>query len=291
MPILTKVSISCENLGQYTPFNDTDQPRTEQFRIAKLVAKDGIDTSAYDPYRQGVEIRNNRQRFLGMLPKMWAGNLCHAIQPSAIGQARSFVEFNNSVTFEEKPTYNPVAYLTDPNYPLPIIFNEGPQQEEVASMEPFIIPFRKHDTYSNYFPRGPHGTVELGGNTHDMGNGRFGTEKLEQFQDYAIPTISNPYLEEGEYFFGNVLIEGFTDPDQRAIEPFDDTSFDRFIQQIRTSQPDFIEVLKMKRLNLDEDLRQVYGRRSASAGYSVYGPNMASYGTDSIAYGNMARGS
>lgn len=286
------MTLSCENLGEFTPFNDTDQPRTEQFRIAKLVAKDGIDTSAYDPFRQGVEIRNNRQLFIGMLPKMWAGNLCHAVQPSAIGQVRSFTEYDNSPRFEEKPKYNPVLYLTDPNYPLPLIFNEGPQQEEIASMEPFIIPFKKPDTYSNFFPRAPHGTAELGGNTHDIGNGRFGTEALEQFEDYQMPGVSNPFYEEGEQYFGGVLIEGFIEPNLKTVTPFDDTIFDQFIdQQIQTNSTDFMEILKNRDINLDEDIRQVYRRRSKSAGYDVYGSNAALYGTDSVAYHGLVRGS
>lgn len=281
----------CENLGKYTPFNDTDQPRTEQFRIAKHVAKDGIDTSPYDPYRQGVEIRNNRQRFIGMMPKMWAGNSCHAIQPSAIGQPRDFVEFTDKTEFDDLMIrFDPVRYITDSHYPLPILFNEGPQQEEIASMEPFIIPFRKHDTYSNYFPRAPRGTVELGGNTHDLGHGRFGTEALEQFS-YLSPSQPNPFLDEGEYFFGNVKIDGYVEPDQRETLPFDDTVDDYLVQQVSSLDVDLIETLKRMRLNLDNDIRGVYRKRSTSAGYSVYGPQAAVYGTDSVAYMGMVRGS
>lgn len=297
----------CENLGKFTPFNDTDDNRTEQARLSLSYNKNGIDTKTYDSYRQGVELKGNKYRFLGMQPKMGSGNICHYTYPNPIGQSRTFTEYFNNTTFTEKPKFSPVDYINGMNYPLPLIFNEGPQQEEVASVEPFIIPYKKRDTYSNYFPRAPRGFVQLGGNVRDVGNGNFGTDALKQFVEFSYSGENNtydPFLDDGEELFGDVAaavkFEGFIDPDLRTIRPFDDMLENDWLrgQYINDSILDeqyvengvnlsLIDVLK---INFHNDIRQSYGQKSATAGYDVYGKNMAKCGTDSIVYSGMMLG-
>jgi hypothetical protein len=49
--------------------------------------------------------------------------------------------------------------------------------------------------------------------------------------------------------------------------------------------------LKKLKIELDEDIRETYTVKSATAGYSVYGPSQAIYGTDSITFNGWLRGS
>ena len=54
---------------------------------------------------------------------------------------------------------------------------------------------------------------------------------------------------------------------------------------------DFIAKLKLLHIELDDDIRETYTQKSATAGYSVYGPQQSLYGTDSIAFTGWLRGS
>src|SRR5690606_30726142 len=130
-------------IGQFTPFNDTDKPRIQQ-AIQIIDAVQGYDTTQIDRFRQGVNVRLPQHLYKTTQPKIWSGRFDHQTKVITFGQARSFVEYDDSTIFREKPEFNPVWFIEDrENYPYPIIFNDGPQQEEEASIEPFTIPMRK----------------------------------------------------------------------------------------------------------------------------------------------------
>ena len=285
----------CENEDtlEYTPFNDTNEPRTQQFRIGFTTAKAAMDTIQIDPYRQGVSIRNDRHRFLGMAPKLGTGHPCHFLGQKTIGQPRDFTEYENDPAWLEIPEFNPVWYIQDPNYPLPIINNQGPMEEEAAIIMPFTIPARKDSVpVASYFPRGVHANLGSGNTSVDP---QGGNNVIEQCVSYDLPLTPNAFLDEGDEYHGTLLensvhVEGFVPFVQRAIEPFNDTEDEVLVRQIQTTDPSFISALHALDYDLSEDIRGTFKKKSATAGSSVYGPEAARYGTDSIAYSGLVRG-
>lgn len=136
------------NMAEFTPFNDSPQV----VYIPTNTGTGGIATLEIDPFRQGVEIQTNSRKFFGIQPKLWSGNDGHYTTLNIIGQARSFTEFTNTPLWTELPIFDPVAYLSlASSYPLPIIFNDGPQQQEETTMEPISIPFKKHTNEGPFF--------------------------------------------------------------------------------------------------------------------------------------------
>ena len=186
---------------EFEAFNDTNEPRIQQLKIGFASASQGIDTRAIDSYRQGVSIRTISHRFAGMQPKFNSGNPCHFTSVNTIGQSRDFVQYTESSIFKEIPRFNPVGYLVDPYYPLPLKFNGGGAEEEEAIIEPFIIPFRKDYHISNYYARGVHGSIESG-NSIDVGYGKIGGDTVEQFIPYDQPEGSFHFLDEGQSYMG-----------------------------------------------------------------------------------------
>lgn len=188
--------------GQFTPFQDSDTPRVESAVQNFVSATQGYDTTVFNQYRQGVSMRIARHVYETTQPKIWAGNLKHAVRVVTIGQARDFTEFENTPEFEELPEFNPVWYIEDETYPFPIIFNNGPQQEEEAIIEPFTIPFRKANPFGNFVPRTPRGSLE-DGNNFDNYDG--GTTRVEQFIEYNSPVTPRFFLDEGAEYVGTII--------------------------------------------------------------------------------------
>lgn len=283
-----------ENLptGEFTPFNDTDNPQVVESVQLFTSATQGYDTSTIDRFRQGVEMRIPKHVYSSTQPKLWTGNLKHKINLTTYGQARSFVEFDNSKIFDEKPEFNSVWYINDPNYPLPIVFNDGPQEEEEAIIEPFTIPMRKNTNEGPFYPRSPKASLEDGNNFDNL-NG--GTTRVEQFIEYSLPLEPRFFLDEGQSYFGgitsgSIIIEGFTPFINRNIDPFNDTKFETIVDGIQTTDTTFIAELMKLDFDLSEDIRGTFARKSATAGNVVYGPDSAKYGTDSITYCGLTRG-
>lgn len=277
--------------GQFFPFQDTDAPRVQKAVQNFVSATQGYDTTVFDVYRQGVSIRTSKHLYSTTQPKIWAGNLNHAVRIVTIGQARDFTEFENSPKFEELPEFNPQWYIEDQTYPFPIVFNNGPQQEEEAIIEPFSIPFRKADSFGNFVPRTPKANLEDGNNFENYDGG---STRVQQFIEYNQPRTPRFFLDEGVEYFGPVtnavMIEGYVAFIQRDADPFDDTRDERIVEQISTSDATFISRLKELDFDLSEDIRGTFDKKSATAGGDVYGPDSARYGTDSIAYRGLIRG-
>jgi hypothetical protein len=208
---------------EYSPFNDTDGPRIEQSVITFASGKQGIDTREIDGLRQGVSIKTHKHRFASTQPKIWAGNLNHFVLVRTIGQARSFTEYENSTAFEERPRFNPVQYIEDPEYPFPITFNNGPQQEEEAIIEPFTIKFRKNDNEGKFPAHMVRGSIEDGNNfENEDGSSNF----VEQFIELTPPNEPRFFLDEGQAYFGSRQLADVLDltHDPQVLYRLDDYS-------------------------------------------------------------------
>jgi len=191
---------------EFFAFNDTDRPRVEEAINNFASASQGIDTTLIDPFRQGVELTTHKQVYNTTQPKIWAGNLKHRVKLTTYGQARDFTQYDNSPNFLEKPIFDPVWYIEDPTYPHPIIFNDGPMQEEEAIVEPFSIPFRiKNSAEGPYYPHSVRGSLEDGNNLDSLDGG---TTRIEQFVEYNAPKTARFFLDEGQAYFGTQLPTG-----------------------------------------------------------------------------------
>lgn len=269
----------------------------------------GMNTTAFDKLRQGVEMRLPKHVYGGTQPKLWAGNLLQ--RPRTFlpyGEARTWTEYENTTEYYDNTIpFNPVQYIQSQNnnintYPFPIYFNDGPQEGQEAIMEPLTIPFRAATSYvEGAFPaRRPKGNLEDGNPTPDIPQSN---NRVYQFIEYNSPLTPDPYLDAGQEYIGAgsiedaIIREGYVDFVLRLGDPFNDREKVISIVKelyIETSTPEgqaFASAILKLDIGLDDDIRGSYTQKSATAGYDVYGPGQARYGTDSIAYSGWGRGS
>lgn len=302
---------------EFFPYDDTTLTFPSELRIGSTPedviaiynqSGSGMDTSAFDKLRQGVEMRRPVHVYGSTQPKLWAGNLSHRPQEFIpYGEARTWTEFENTTQYYDNTVpFDPISYIKSQEngnntYPFPIYFNDGPQQGQEAAIEPLTIPFRLDTTVvEGAFPiRRPKGNLEDGNSTPDIPQSN---NRVLQFVEYNTPLTSDPFLDAGQQYIGDgpiedgIIIEGYVDFNLRLGDPFDDTETSELINQlvINTSSLnglDFIEQLKLLHINLDDDIRETYTQKSATAGYTVYGPDQARYGTDSVTFSGWGRGS
>lgn len=275
-------------MTEFTPFDDSQQV----IYVPTDSDTGGIDTREIDSFRQGVEIQTNKQRFVGNQPKIWAGSLDHIVNVNTIGQARSFVEFENSLLFEDMPIFNAVNYInSNGTYPLPIIFNDGPQAEEEARMEPITIPFRKNSPEGPFYAHRVAGTLEDG---NDFDTIFKSSNRISQFESYQSPLQYRVFLDEGAQLWGDgqtsdkIPTPNYTPGTETILRAFDDTTIDD-VQESTQATTDLLNVLLQLEMNLDMDMRPPR-TRSANANTFIYGRNAKVYGTDSITFLGRTRG-
>jgi hypothetical protein len=262
-----------------------------------------MDTSGIDGLRQGVEMRTMKHWLGSNQPKIWAGNINHITQIHTYGQARSWVEYGKTIQwYDNQIEFNPVLFITNNSrYPYPIVFNGGPMDSEEASIEPLTIPYRSEKSYieGSHPVHRPKGNLEDGNPTSDIPQSN---NRILQFIDYDAPITPSPFLDAGQQYIGAgaledcIILEGYVNYNIRHGIPFDDTKNEEIVKQLNVDittpgSTDFIGQLKLLHIELEDDIRENYGRRSASAGCSIYGGNSARYGTDSIAFLGTYRGS
>lgn len=303
--------------GEFNAFDDSTAGYPASNRIGALnesviaiftQSGSGMDTSAFDKFRQGVEMRRPVHVYGTTQPKLWAGNLHHRpYMYNPYGQMRSWTEFENTTQYYDNTIpFDPILYIKSQNnnfntYPYPIYFNDGPQEGEECSVEPLTIPFRLATSVGEgAFPaRRPKGNLEDGNPTPDIPQSN---NRVLQFIEYNSPLTPNPFLDAGQEYIGAgsiedaIIREGYVDFILRLGDPFDDTETETIVKELEIDTAtvdgqDFVAALLKLELDLDEDIRDTYTQKSATAGYTVYGPDQARYGTDSIAYAGWGRGS
>lgn len=271
--------------GSIPPFDDSLAIPTKT-----VVFEDPhTDTSGFNQFRQGVELRTVGQLYGSNQPKLWAGTVDfygrvkHEQDISTFGQAVSFVEFYNSITQEDLPRFNAVDYMVlGADYPLPLWLNNGPQQEQEAIIEPLPLPYRLPSIEGATPVRGVRGSLD--------------STNLQILPGASTLMFGQPFLDQGrdligESIEGSIVVPGYASSEYSNSEPFDDIRTREVILSALTSIDDtFKAVLLSMTGSLQGDLNPLRGR-SSCAGRDCYGPNMARYGTDSIAFANWQRGS
>lgn len=270
----------------FSPFDDTQtHVRPPQ------PTESGYDTSGWDLYRQGIEIKTDKFRFMGSQPKVWSGETTGFTTTVTYGQNPGTIEGNAiglGSMFEDLPEFNPVAYLTlGVSYPLPIIFNDGPTEESEATLEPLTIPFKKSTNEGPFYAHAIRGSYEDG---NVEGWVVKSTNIVEQFVDFRPGSDTRFFLDEGADYFGNLPREPFVADVGFVAVPFDDTLPYTPNNKLQTTNA-IIQMIVQDGSDEGEVDMLPYGKKSASAGSSYYGLNVGQYGTDSIAFGGWSLGS
>lgn len=275
----------------FTPFDDNQTPARVDHPTGS--GKANYDTSGWDNWRQGVEITLEKFLYGSSMPRMWDGNLdlTHQIPLVTYGQALNFIDGNPlglESKFEDLPLFNPVAYITlGPDYPLPIVFNDGPMKSDEAQIEPLTIPFKMRTNEGPYYVHGVHASLEDGSNLDNL-NGD--TSRVSQFVDFDPPLVVRPFLDQGGGELGGVRIDQYIAIDmQRIIRPFDDTGDQVVLRQLSNQSPEFQTAIAPLQINNRDNLNPS-GQRSMPSGYTYSGPNAALYGTDSVTFGGWMLG-
>jgi hypothetical protein len=285
--------------SEFFPFDDSRSSIVKRAAEAsQTTSNERTNTTEIDQYRQGVEITSETYRHKGAGPKIWSGNILGYTLVRTLGQAVSFTEFENSKLWEEFPKFNPVSYLIlGENYPSPIEFNEGPQQNKEANMQPLTIPFRDGlQTNEFEYAHAIRGNLEDGNPDFRFLNGS--NSRISQFIDMNESNDYSAFLDGGVQYYGSTLqgsivIPGYlSDGVGGIITPYDDCGNENIINKLNIQDTNFLSVIRSScSIDLDDDIRGEFGYKSSTAGYDVYGPNQSQYGTDSLAFLGQYRGS
>jgi hypothetical protein len=270
----------------FTPYDDTQTQVREPDPT-----RNGYDTSGWDIYRQGVEVSTNKFRFMGSQPKFWSGDTRGFSSLVTYGQTPGVIDSNTlglESKYEDLPKFNPTAYITlGVAYPMPILFNDGPSEKFEGSIEPLSIPFKKDSNEGPFYVHSMRAEIESG-NVH--GVVVRSAEVTEQFVDLVPSESTVFFLDEGADYFGNVPRDPFVADNLAALQPFDDTLPDSLGNNLQSTDP-VLRMIARGNDSQDNDNLLPYGKKSTAAGASYYGPNAASYGTDSIAFAGWSLGS
>lgn len=263
--------------GSFEPFSDVLLEQKEK----TSGSVPNTDTSAIDRYRQGIELQTRAQLYETIQPKIWGGTvsytgkLNHQQDYWALGQAKDFTSVEGQTTFTDNPEFNPVLYLNlGVQYPYPILFNGGLQEQQQAIIEVVKTPFR--------FP------------------------SLTNFSDEATAKGFdwNQYVS----FYSPVATSSFTAFLDQGTVVLASASVDYQLSEKTTTEAytDAINVTSTKYDSLDESFKTAmsylsassddgflpYKKKSTNTGAcGLYGMNIQKYGTDSIAFIGRARGS
>jgi hypothetical protein len=247
------VSIFDENTPQdgleFEPFNEAESSAQQRIAYTALSSSltGAMDTREIDAFRQGVEISTEAHRFKGFGAKIWSGNIKGYTIIRTLGQALSFTEYKNDKRFNDLLIkFDPVAFIElGEEYPYPLVFNEGPQQNKETSIQPFTIPFRNgRDT--NEAQETSHdvrGSLEDGNQSVLKLHGF--TNRIQQFVPfYNSNQEYSPFLDEGETSFGqtvsgSITMSGYVNGNEVNIVPFDDIGSKKLLSQL-TIRPEII---------------------------------------------------
>lgn len=285
----------------YTPFDDTNSKQQVALAKARQNTKDGMDTSAFDIWRQGVELTDSKFVYGSSQPKIWAGNTLGITDIVVYGQAPSWVDYEGTIAFDDT-VYERTPLQTAQFASVSEVFTQtedGPMYRLEAIMEPLTIPGRVNINDLNP-ERSFRASIESGNPDDDYQLGS-STDVVSSFVEYKDNKQTRYFIDGGVKYYGAGA------QDQRIVTPgtrsnkvesnkygFDDLTDLTLINSLNIgtggNSTTFKQTITLLQINLDEDLRNNYEVRSAACGGDVYGANQAIYGTDSIAYMGTYRG-
>ena len=200
---------------------------------------------------------------------------------------------------------NIVDGVLDADNVYPIYLNGGPQFIEEAIVEPLPIPYRLPTNESpQELARGIFAFYEDGNYGDER---RFGANEIQQAQYRDQPLVVRPYLEYGSDYLiitasGKTQIVNIRPsaiPDQTfvpKIKPWVDEPPGNYFPSLIGTSLGLVSVTVnglpycFNNYETSFSSLQTRDQKSSAAGYSYYGPNAGYYGTDSIAFGGLLRG-
>ena len=97
---------------EYVPFDDAREANRYIASSTSAQSGSGMDTTAFDNWRQGVELTIPKYLYGSVLPKIWAGNLNHFIKIVTYGQARSWTEHDGlKYRADQSIEFNSLQYI------------------------------------------------------------------------------------------------------------------------------------------------------------------------------------
>lgn len=266
-------------------------PGNKQGTVSDLARSGSIDTTAVNPYRQGVEITRLKYFDAGLV-KIHAGEPGHVLRKNRFGMDKNF---RTDPTFQELDYFNPVTFLRaqelgsplfDKIFTFPIITGDNDQSENFV-LDGIIEPFPIREVASFFSIEAPFQsrTVKaalMGGNSDTttasdqvLTVDYFEPEKQQiaylDLVDLIGPSGSAPQP-----------LNGFFEFNKSTRRPFDDARLPRNIPISTTYDSTMIAALSV--LNGSTDNYVSFKQKSNAAG-SYYDNTPA--GTDSIAFGGM----
>lgn len=267
-----------------SPFNDTSTQSIGKF-ILIISATAGYNTSEIDQFRQGVEIRNSRDRYNGIF-KISAGTEDHVIEESVFGQVFPFEE---GLPFEEKDRLTQCIILSGSNNigqsELDSNFLDDSQLN--GTLEPLNI--RDVATFSSiespFVAHSIKGHLQEGNEQNLFG----GSDTIIQFVEIKTASISDPYLDSSELFVSGSAVSISTPGPffgaEKIINAYNETIRLRPALITTSSMSnDMISVLASSSNNSIAEELFPLGYISAAAGWNFEGNQI---GTDSISFGGM----
>jgi hypothetical protein len=289
-------SRSYQPLFSPLPVHDTlffdEGPRAPNAKTRVTSSLSGaIDTSAVDPYVQGVEITRQAQYDAGVV-KIWSGNPGHILKPNRFGMDKNFFP---DPGFADLDLFDPVRLLKAEAAASPLWFNiltypiitgDNDQAENFnfnGVIEPLTIRavvafFSTEAPFEAHTVRGSFGN----GNTNQLN----GSDVVTTIYAFEPKQQVIGYLDMVDIIHGHPL-NGFFRFEFTTLLPFDDVRLVR--NTINESQiagrevPQILGALSLMTGSTDNYVR--HNQRSMPCGW--YYDNNGGVGTDSLAFGGM----
>lgn len=263
-------------------FDEGPRPYNEIKSVSTLTSS--IDTSAFDAYRQGVEL-TQLKHFDGGVVKIHAGTDGHILHKNRLGMDRNY---RTEPIFQEIDYFDPVKWLqvqelSEPLYvsllTFPIITSDNDQIENYGFdgvIEPLTIrpraaffsidvPFEAHETKGAFM-----------GSSTDQ---RLSSQQISNIYERNTSKHIVPYLDLVDMIDGQFPLNGYFSPDIATITPFIDERLVRHVSSSVTYGTDMIAA--MSELTCSSDNMLTYKQLAANSGW-VYDGQI-----DSISFGGL----
>lgn len=242
------------------------------FDLTSIVSG-GLDTSAIDPFRQGVEITHLKYYDAGIV-KILAGDPGHQLVRNCFGEDVHFKL--DDPRFTETETLNPVAFVASQDInlaldPLPFFPNTVVRVDTDITRDGVLEPFTIRDVIT-------FASTELPFVSHDI-HGVFSDGNADAtFASDRILTVD--YIDHVDHF--PAFVDGYYNIEKAHQLPFVDARYPRNVAISTNYSSDMNTALSLMSGSTDNYVS--FKQRSATCGWTY--ENSAT-GTDSIAFGGM----
>ena len=207
-------------MASIDPFVEAPRVRTT---VQPTSSSAGMNTIEIDGFRQGVSIRNDRDRYIGALPTLGSGDPNHYTEIVTYGQGR---EFSEDPTWELVDLFDPVQFLANPQqliFPV-ILANATILDPERAGgfIEPLDIPARdlvRTTIEGAHIPRGD----LMAGNEDSFRKTDVITQFVRRGKDQATKDLYIDSSDNVGVIGNDIFIPGFFPEEEKPLVPFDET--------------------------------------------------------------------